>query len=66
MLFEETKKGWFHHEKILVNYRVENRWYVVDKVIDKGTLVSGVGSNQTKVDIRHVEKRKPVPVEEQK
>jgi len=62
VLFEETKKGWFHHEKILVNYRVENRWFVVDKVIDKGTLVSGVGSNQTKVDIRHVETRKPVIV----
>jgi type IV secretion system protein TrbG len=55
VLFEETKKGWFHHEKILVNYRVKGRWYVVDKVIDKGTLVSGVGSNQTRVDIQHVE-----------
>ena len=53
VLFEETKKGWFHHEKILVNYRVKGQWYVVDKVIDRGTLVSGVGSNQTKVDIRH-------------
>jgi type IV secretion system protein VirB9 len=57
VLFEETKKGWFHHEKILVNYRVKGRWYVVDKVIDKGTLVSGVGTNQVKVDIRHVEVR---------
>jgi P-type conjugative transfer protein TrbG len=66
VLFEETRKGWFHHEKILVNYRVKGQWYCVDKVIDHGTLVSGVGSNQTRVDIRHVEKRKPVPVEEQK
>jgi type IV secretion system protein TrbG len=55
VLFEETRKGWFHHEKILVNYRVKGSWYVVDKVIDKGTLVSGVGTNQMKVDIRHVE-----------
>jgi type IV secretion system protein TrbG len=54
VLFEETKKGWFHHEKILVNYRVEGKWYVVDKVIDNGTLVSGVGSGQVKVDIRHL------------
>jgi len=54
VLFEETKKGWFHHEKILVNYRVKGKWYVVDKVIDNGTLVSGIGSNQIKVDIRHV------------
>ena len=59
VLFEETRKGWFHHEKILVNYRVKGRWYVVDKVIDKGALVSGVGSNQTRVDIRHVETKKP-------
>ena len=66
VLFEETKKGWFHHEKILVNYRVKGRWYVVDKVIDKGTLVSGVGSSQARVDIRHVETKKPVTVEEQK
>jgi type IV secretion system protein TrbG len=43
VLFEETRKGLFHHETILVNYRVKGRWYVVDKVIDKGTLVSGVG-----------------------
>jgi type IV secretion system protein VirB9 len=54
VLFEETKKGWFHHEKILVNYRVKGKWYVVDKVMDNGTLVSGVGSGQVKVDIRHV------------
>ena len=60
VLFEETRKGWFHHEKILVNYRVKGRWYVADKVIDKGILVSGVGSNQTRVDIRHVETKKPV------
>ena len=66
VLFEETRKGWFHHEKILVNYRVKGQWYVVDKVIDNGTLVSGVGGGQTKVDIRHVETRKPVTVEEQK
>jgi P-type conjugative transfer protein TrbG len=64
VLFEETKKGWFHHEKILVNYRVKGRWYVVDKVIDKGTLVSGVGTNQVKVDIRHVEVRGAPPATE--
>jgi hypothetical protein len=33
---------------------VKGKWYVVDKVIDNGTLVSGIGSNQIKVDIRHV------------
>ena len=60
VLFEETRKGWFHHEKILVNYRVKDRWYVVDK----GTLVSGVGSNQTRVDFRHVETSRPATVDE--
>ena len=60
VLFEETRKGWFHHEKILVNYRVKDRWYVVDK----GTLVSGVGSNKTRVDFRHVETSRPPIVDE--
>jgi len=64
VLFEETKKGWFHHETILVNYRVLGRWYVADKVIDKGTLVSGVGSNRVKVDFRHVEARGTPPATE--
>lgn len=58
VLFEEKKAGWFHHEKVLVNYRVHGRWYVVDRVLDNATLVSGVGSGQEKVDIRHVEKPK--------
>jgi type IV secretion system protein VirB9 len=57
VLFEETRKGWFHHEKILVNYRVKGKWYVADKVIDKATLVSGVGANQVKIDIRHAVKQ---------
>lgn len=65
VLFEETKKGWFHHEKILVNYRVKGQWYVVDKVIDKGTLVSGVGSNQARVDFRHLETSRLATVEQQ-
>jgi type IV secretion system protein VirB9 len=66
VLFEETRKGWFHHEKILCNYRIKGPWYVVDKVIDHGTLISGVGSNQTRVDIRHVEATKQRTGEAQK
>jgi type IV secretory pathway VirB9-like protein len=27
VLFEEKKAGWFHHEKILVNYRVHGKWF---------------------------------------
>jgi type IV secretion system protein TrbG len=54
VLFELKRSGWFHHEKVLVNYRVHDRWYVVDRVLDNATLVSGVGAAQQKVDIRHV------------
>jgi type IV secretion system protein VirB9 len=38
-------------EKVLVNYRVHDKWYVVDTVIDKAILVAGVGGNQDKVTI---------------
>jgi P-type conjugative transfer protein TrbG len=55
VLFEEKKSGWFHHSKDLVNYRVHGKWYVVDRVLDNATLVSGVGAGQQKVDIRHLE-----------
>ena len=58
MLFEEKRSGWFHHDKALVNYRVHSRWYVVDKVLDNATLVSGVGAGQEKVTIRHVAAKK--------
>jgi P-type conjugative transfer protein TrbG len=58
VLFEEKRWSWFHHEKVLVNYRVHGKWYVVDRVLDKATLVSGVGGGQEKVDIRHVDNAK--------
>src|SRR5271165_363311 len=58
VLFEEKRSGWFHHDKVLVNYRVHGKWYVVDRVLDRATLVSGVGGGQEKVDIRHVDHAK--------
>ena len=58
VLFEEKRSGWFHHDKVLVNYRVHGKWYVVDRVLDRATLVSGVGGGQEKVDIRHVDNAK--------
>jgi len=61
VLFEEKRAGWFHHDKVLVNYRVHGRWYVVDRVLDNATLVSGVGGGQEKVDIRHVNTPNPKP-----
>lgn len=53
VLFEVKQSGWFKQDKVLVNYRVHGRWYVADKVIDNAVLVSGVGSGQDKVSIKH-------------
>lgn len=58
VLFEEKRASWFHHDKVLVNYRVHGRWYVVDRVLDNATLISGVGGGQDKVNIRHVDNTK--------
>lgn len=35
----------------LVNYRLDGDSFVVDKVIQKATLISGIGKNQQRVDI---------------
>jgi type IV secretion system protein TrbG len=58
VLFEEKRVSWFHHEKVLVNYRVHGKWYVVDRVLDSAALISGVGGGQEKVTIRHVDNAK--------
>ena len=63
VLFLLKKGGLFGlgAQKTLVNYRVHGPWLVADTVIDQAVLISGVGSGQEKVDIRHVEpKAKPV------
>jgi P-type conjugative transfer protein TrbG len=62
VLFEERKSGLFGHSKNLCNYRVHGKWYVVDRVLDNAVLVSGVGSGQQKVIVRH-SKKKEVPRE---
>lgn len=36
---------------MLVNYRVKNGYYIVDKLFDRAALIVGVGSDQTKVEI---------------
>jgi type IV secretion system protein TrbG len=58
VLFEEKRVSWFHHDKVLVNYRVHGKWYVVDRVLDNGVLISGVGGGQEKVTIQHVDNAK--------
>jgi type IV secretion system protein TrbG len=38
----------------LVNYRLHGNTFIVDQLFDKAVLISGVGDNQTKVTITHV------------
>jgi P-type conjugative transfer protein TrbG len=59
VLFEEKKSGFFGHSKNLVNYRVHGKWYVVDRILDSAVLVSGVGSGQKRVTVRHAKKKTP-------
>jgi type IV secretion system protein TrbG len=53
VLFEEQKSGLFGHSKNLINYRIHGKWYVVDKVLGRATLVTGVGPAQQRVTIIH-------------
>jgi type IV secretion system protein VirB9 len=44
--------GWFSSpSEQMVNYRIAGDRYVVDRVLDRAALVSGVGSSQTRVVI---------------
>ena len=40
-------------EEALVNYRLHDDLFVVDQLFDKAVLLSGVGSNQTKITVTH-------------
>jgi type IV secretion system protein TrbG len=57
VLFQSKSSGWFHHDKALVNYRVHSRWLVCDTVIDNAVLVTGVGSGQQRVTVKHAKKK---------
>ena len=47
--------GWFSSPtEQMVNYRIEGDRYVVDRVLDRAELVTGVGSNQKRVVITRV------------
>ncbi len=48
----DSNAGWFSGpSQQMVNYRVAGDRYVVDRVLDRAELVSGVGSGQTRVVI---------------
>lgn len=42
-----------HGEQKLVNYRLKNDRFIVDKLFDKAVLIKGVGSEQEKIVIVH-------------
>jgi type IV secretion system protein VirB9 len=44
-------------EQVMVNYRVQNRRYIVDAVFDQAVMIVGVGGNQEKVTITRTQKR---------
>jgi type IV secretion system protein VirB9 len=44
-------------EEVMVNYRVQNRRYIVDAVFDRAVMIVGVGGNQEKVTITHTPKK---------
>jgi type IV secretion system protein VirB9 len=41
----------------MVNYRLAGDRYIVDKVLDRAILVSGVGRHQVRVKVEHAEDR---------
>ncbi|HUZ64817.1 MAG TPA: P-type conjugative transfer protein TrbG [Acetobacteraceae bacterium] len=48
----DNSVGWFSSpSKRMVNYRIEGDRYVVDQVINRAELISGVGASQTRVTI---------------
>lgn len=48
------KGGWFSgREKEIVNYRLHGDTFVVDKVLSRAALITGVGSHQVMVQIIH-------------
>ena len=44
-------------EQVMVNYRVQNRRYIVDAVFDQAVMIVGVGGNQEKVTITRTPKK---------
>lgn len=48
----DNTSGWFSSGNTqMVNYRMLGNRYVVDRVLDRAELISGVGSGQTRVVI---------------
>lgn len=52
MLLVRKDGGFFSDEEtVMVNYRIQGNRYIVDTVIDKAILVTGVGKDQDRVTI---------------
>jgi type IV secretion system protein VirB9 len=46
-----------HRKEVLVNYRVAEDMYVVDKVFDSGALIAGTGAAQDRIVIKRLRKK---------
>lgn len=52
LLVLRKKGGWFSDDDVtLVNYRVQGDRFIVDMVLEKAILVSGVGSSQDRITV---------------
>ncbi|MCX8657360.1 P-type conjugative transfer protein TrbG [Gilliamella sp. B2894] len=57
LLVIRQNKGLFSKdESVMVNYRLQGDRYIVDSIFDMAILITGVGSNQTKVTITKKDK----------
>ena len=46
-------------DNVIVNYRLHNGYYVVDRLFEEAILLTGVGKNQQRVVIRKISNKKP-------
>lgn len=51
LIIRENKGLFSSDENVMINYRLQGDRYIIDSVFDKAILITGVGSNQTKITI---------------
>jgi type IV secretory pathway VirB9-like protein len=51
----ESIKGMGEKAQEMVNYRVKENIYIVDRLFDRAALILGEGKNADRVEIRRVE-----------
>lgn len=58
LVIRDTNGLFSSDETVMVNYRLQGDRYIVDSLFDKAVLITGVGSNQTKVTIQRIQGNK--------